>query len=63
MGNKILVVIDMQNDFTDGALGNEECRAVVPNVMERIERARREEWRIICTKDVHEENYLETGEG
>lgn len=63
MGNKILVVVDMQNDFTSGALGNPECRAVVPQVITRMERARREKWRIICTQDVHEENYLETGEG
>ncbi len=63
MENRILVVVDMQNDFTSGALGNPECAAVVPYVMERMERARKEKWRIICTKDMHEENYLETGEG
>lgn len=60
---KILVVIDMQKDFTTGVLGNEECRAVIPHVMERMERARREGWKIICTQDTHEANYLSTGEG
>ncbi len=60
---KLLVVIDMQNDFITGVLGNEECRAVVPKVVERMERARREGWKIICTQDVHEEDYLQTGEG
>ncbi|MDO4793993.1 MAG: isochorismatase family cysteine hydrolase [Filifactor alocis] len=60
---KLLVVIDMQNDFITGVLGNEECRAVVPKVVERMERARREGWKIICTQDVHGEDYLQTGEG
>ena len=32
---KLLVVIDMQNDFITGALGNKECRAIVPNVVEK----------------------------
>lgn len=64
VGNmKILVVIDMQNDFITGVLGNDECRAVVPKVLERMERARREGWKIICTQDVHGEDYLTTGEG
>lgn len=60
---KILVVIDMQKDFTTGVLGNEECRAVMPHVMRRIERARKEGWKIICTQDIHDKNYLSTGEG
>ncbi len=63
MKKKVLVVIDMQNDFITGVLGNKQCMAVVPNVIKRIERAKKEGWRIICTKDTHEENYLETGEG
>ncbi len=60
---KILVVIDMQNDFITGSLGNDACKAVVPNVLKRMKTARKEGWHIICTKDVHEDNYLETGEG
>ncbi len=63
MKKKILIVIDMQNDFITEVLGNEECRKVVPNVINRMERARREGWNIICTKDTHEENYMDTGEG
>ncbi len=60
---KILVVIDMQNDFISGVLGNAACLAVVPNVIDRMKRAKAEGWHIICTKDTHEANYLETGEG
>ena len=32
----ILVVIDMQNDFIDGALGTSEAEAIVPNVVDRV---------------------------
>lgn len=60
---KILVVIDMQKDFTTGVLGNQQCKDVIPSVMERMERARREGWKIICTQDIHDKNYLSTGEG
>ncbi len=63
MKKKVLVVIDMQNDFITGVLGNKECRAVVPKVIDRMKRAKVEGWNIICTKDTHEDNYLETGEG
>ena len=32
----ILLVIDMQNDFIDGALGTQEAVAIVPKVREKI---------------------------
>lgn len=57
---KLLVVVDMQNDFIDGALGTKEAVAIVPNV----ERKMREfQGDIICTQDTHFENYMETQEG
>lgn len=56
----ILVVVDMQNDFIDGALGTKEAAAIVPNVAEKI---RKFEGRILYTRDTHEENYMETQEG
>lgn len=34
---KLLVVVDMQNDFIDGSLGTSEAVAIVPNVVEKIE--------------------------
>ena len=33
---RVLVVVDMQNDFTTGPLGNAECAAVIPKVAEVI---------------------------
>ena len=33
----ILIVVDMQNDFIDGALGTEEAVAIVPKVKEKID--------------------------
>lgn len=57
---KYLVVVDMQKDFIDGALGTPEAELIVPAVKEYIENFDGE---IIFTRDTHEENYLETQEG
>ena len=60
---KVLIVIDMQNDFVTGTLGNQEAQAIVPNVQAKVkEYADRGDW-IILTRDTHEENYLDTPEG
>ncbi len=56
----ILVVVDMQNDFIDGALGTKEAEAIVPKVVGKIKGF---DGRVIATRDTHEENYLETQEG
>ena len=45
---KVLIVVDMQNDFIDGALGTEEAVAIVPNVIETIKGF---EGTILYTKD------------
>lgn len=60
---KYLIVVDMQNDFVDGALGTKEAVAIVPAVKERIEKALDAGETVIFTRDTHEENYLETQEG
>lgn len=61
---KILVVVDMQNDFIDGALGTPEAQAIVPKVIKKIERYRNDEKGfIIYTADTHGKDYLETQEG
>ena len=57
---KILLVIDMQNDFIDGALGTAEAVAIVDKVAEKI---RSFPGRVIFTRDTHEENYMDTQEG
>lgn len=58
---KILVVVDMQNDFTTGPLGNKECAAVIPEVVSAIQSGTYE--RILFTKDTHQSDYLRTQEG
>ena len=57
---KVLLVIDMQNDFIDGALGTPEAQAIVENVKKKIENFDGEVW---YTRDTHPENYMETREG
>lgn len=56
----ILMVIDMQNDFIDGALGTEEAVAIVPHVKKKIEEF---DGLVLFTRDTHEANYMETQEG
>lgn len=57
---RALVVVDMQRDFIDGALGTREAQAIVPGVIEKIEGFDGE---IIFTQDPHFEDYLDTQEG
>lgn len=56
----ILVVVDMQNDFIDGALGTPEAVAIVPKVVEKIKKF---DGTVLYTRDTHTSNYLETQEG
>lgn len=58
--NNFLIVVDMQNDFIDGALGTDEAQVIVPAVIEKI---MNHEGPVIYTYDTHEDNYLETLEG
>ena len=58
---KILIVIDMQNDFIDAALGTKEAAAIVDSVKEKIRSYPSEN--VIATMDTHQENYMETQEG
>lgn len=57
---KLLIVVDMQKDFVDGALGSAEAVAIVDNVVDKIENF---DGDIIATYDTHFENYMETQEG
>ena len=57
---KVLVVVDMQKDFVDGALGSKEAVAIVDNVVNKINEF---EGKIFVTYDTHKENYMETREG
>ncbi len=60
---KTLVVVDMQNDFIDGALGTKEAVAIVPNVVKKIQEYRDGGNQVIFTRDTHQECYLNTQEG
>ena len=60
---KVLIVVDMQNDFIDGVLGTREAVAIVPHVKEKIEAYRAEKNTVIFTRDTHGEDYLQTQEG
>lgn len=60
---KTLIVVDMQNDFIDMALGTPEAVAIVPAVKAKIEAYVRGGHEIIYTRDTHGEDYLDTPEG
>lgn len=58
--NKLLIIVDMQNDFIDGTLANPDAQKIIPNMVEFING-----WdgSIGITLDTHEDNYLDTQEG
>ncbi len=58
---KIVIVIDMQNDFIDGALGTKEAQAIVPAVVRKIGGYAPED--VFATRDTHGEDYMDTQEG
>lgn len=57
---QVLVVVDMQNDFIDGALGTKEAQAIVPAVVRKIQGF---DGPVFFTRDTHQEGYLESQEG
>ena len=57
---KILVVVDMQNDFIDGALGTPEAQLIVPYVKELVEGF---DGKVYFTRDTHFADYMQTQEG
>lgn len=58
--NKLLIIIDMQNDFIDGSLANVEAQKIVPGIVNLLHN-----WNgdVIVTRDTHQEEYLDTQEG
>ncbi|MGN0348760.1 MAG: cysteine hydrolase family protein [Roseburia sp.] len=60
---RTLIVVDMQNDFIDGALGTKEAQGIVENVKAKIKEYQKRGDEIIFTRDTHGEDYLETSEG
>ena len=60
---KVLAVIDMQNDFVDGALGTAEAEGIVEDVRSKIRRYQEQDECIVYTRDTHQTDYLNTQEG
>ena len=60
---KILVAVDLQNDFIDGALGTKEAQAIIPAAAARIRELREAGAEIFATLDTHGEDYPQTQEG
>ncbi len=60
---KTLIVVDMQKDFVDGALGTKEAVAIVENVRKKIAEYQANGDEIIFTRDTHQADYMNTNEG
>lgn len=61
--NKLLIVVDYQNDFVDGALGFDGAEKLDEQIAEKINAYRKQGYEIAFTFDTHEKNYLDTQEG
>ncbi len=60
---RLLVVVDMQKDFVDGALGSEMARAIVPAVVKKVKEYQDRGDEVVFTLDTHFEDYMDTMEG
>ncbi len=60
---KLLVVVDMQNDFINGSLATEGAEDIIQPIKEKIEEYVKAEQRVVFTVDTHYSDYLETAEG
>ncbi len=60
---KLLIVVDMQKDFINGALGTAEAQAILPTVQAKIASYKQAGYPIVFTRDTHQADYLHTQEG
>lgn len=60
---KVLVVVDMQNDFITGSLANPDAVEIIPNVVKVVNEFLNDDAVVFFTQDTHFDNYLETEEG
>ena len=60
---RVLVVVDCQVDFVNGALGSIAAQSIIPHMRERIKEYADGNTLILFTKDTHDENYSKTREG
>lgn len=61
MSSKCIVIVDMQNDFIDGALGTKEAQEMLPKLVEKLGNVQDAD--LIFTQDTHHKDYLSTQEG
>ena len=61
--HRLLIVVDMQKDFIDGALGFAEAKEIIPGIRDRIAEYKASGDEVVYTLDTHSENYMETMEG
>lgn len=60
---KVLLVVDVQNDFVTGALANPEAYAKIPAIKEKIQQRLAEGWTVMFTQDTHYNSYSASIEG
>ena len=60
---KILIVVDVQNDFRTGVLGTPEAQAAIPAIKEKVAEYIANDDVVIYTRDTHQKDYMETSEG
>jgi len=60
---KLLIVVDMQNDFITGPLGSKQAEMILPAVKEKVEEYIGNGGAVIFTRDTHDDGYPETQEG
>ncbi len=58
-----LIVVDMQNDFINGALGSKEAEGIVKKVAQKIQARKKEGYTVVYTRDTHFQDYLNSAEG
>lgn len=61
--SKLLIVVDMQNDFITGTLGSRQAQKIISTVKNKIEKYKENGHEIIFTRDTHYDKYPETQEG
>lgn len=63
MRKSLLIVIDYQNDFVNGSLGFESASKLEDKIIDLVDKKEKEGFEVVFTKDIHEDNYLDTVEG
>ena len=61
--SKLLVVVDYQKDFVDGALGYAGAETLEGALYDKVQAALADGWKVLFTRDTHAPDYLDTREG